>query len=134
MAPQRKRFARARSILPAAKSIMACDIGGFPRGDCAKMNRFMGFLPLLFALFVGSGCAALIYEVVWFQLLQMVIGSSAVSLGVLLGTYMGGMCLGSFLLPRVVGAALHPLRVSAALEIGIGLIGIALLFVLPYSA
>ena len=38
-------------------------------------------LPLLLLLFVGSGCAALIYEIVWFQLLQFVIGSSAVSLG-----------------------------------------------------
>ena len=58
------------------------------------------YLPALLLLFVGSGCAALIYEVVWFQLLQLVIGSSAVSLGVLLGTFMGGMCLGSLLLPR----------------------------------
>ena len=57
-------------------------------------------LPLLLLLFVGSGCAALIYEIVWFQLLELVIGSSAVSLGVLLGTFMGGMCLGSLLLPR----------------------------------
>ena len=63
------------------------------------------FLPALLLLFVGSGCAALIYEVVWFQLLQLVIGSSAVSMGVLLGTFMGGMCLGSFLLPRYVGRA-----------------------------
>ena len=52
-------------------------------------------LPALLLLFVGSGCAALIYEVVWFQLLQLTIGSSAVSMGVLLGTFMGGMCLGS---------------------------------------
>ena len=62
------------------------------------------FLPALLLLFVGSGCAALIYEIVWFQLLQLVIGSSAVSLGVLLGTFMGGMCLGSLLLPRYVSA------------------------------
>ena len=55
-------------------------------------------LPALLLLFVGSGCAALIYEIVWFQLLQLVIGSSAVSLGVLLGTFMGGMCLGSLFL------------------------------------
>ena len=56
------------------------------------------FMPALLLLFVGSGCAALIYEIVWFQLLQLVIGSSAISLGVLLGTFMGGMCLGSLLL------------------------------------
>ena len=62
-------------------------------------------LPALLLLFVGSGCAALIYEIVWFQLLQLVIGSSAVSLGVLLGTFMGGMCLGSLLLPRLISRA-----------------------------
>src|SRR6184192_3194812 len=89
------------------------------------------FLPLVLLLFVGSGCAALIYEIVWLQLLQLVIGSSAVSLGVLLGTFMGGMCLGSLLFPRVISAARHPLRVYAALELGIGAIGVALLFVLP---
>ena len=76
------------------------------------------FLPALLLLFVGSGCAALIYEIVWFQLLQLVIGSSAISLGVLLGTFMGGMCLGSLVLSSVVPARHHPLRVYAGLELG----------------
>jgi spermidine synthase len=88
-------------------------------------------LPLLLALFIGSGCAALIYEVVWFQLLQLVVGSSAVSLGVLLGTYMGGMCLGSLLLPRYVSAREHPLRVYAIIEGGIGVCGLLVLLILP---
>ena len=88
-------------------------------------------LPLLLVLFVGSGCAALIYEIVWLQLLQLVIGLTAVSLAVLLGTFMGGMCLGSFLLSRLVSARRHPLRVYAALELGIGIIGIAVLFLMP---
>src|SRR5436309_3420640 len=60
------------------------------------------YLPAIFLLFIGSGCAALIYEIVWFQLLEMVIGSSAISLGILLGTFMGGMCVGSLLMPRLV--------------------------------
>src|SRR5262245_54847377 len=88
-------------------------------------------LPALLVLFVGSGCAALIYEVVWFQLLELVIGSSAVSMGVLLGTFMGGMCLGSLLLPRVMKADWHPLRVYAGLEFGIGVTGLLLLFGMP---
>ena len=88
-------------------------------------------LPILLFLFVGSGCAALIYEVVWFQLLQLVIGSSAVSLGVLLGTFMGGMCLGSLLLPRFVSAKEHPLKVYAFLELGIGVCGLFVLFGAP---
>jgi spermidine synthase len=93
-----------------------------------KSNRH---LPLLLLLFVGSGCAALIYEVVWFQLLQLVIGSSALSLAVLLGMYMGGMCLGSLLLPRYVGAREHPLRVYAIIEAGIGICGILSLLGVP---
>ena len=87
--------------------------------------------PVVLLLFVGSGCAALIYEIVWFQLLQLIIGSSAVSLGVVLGTFMGGMCLGSLLLPKLVSTAPHPLRVYAMLELGIGLVGIAVIFFLP---
>jgi spermidine synthase len=89
------------------------------------------FMPALLLLFVGSGCAALIYEIVWFQLLQLVIGSSAVSLGVLLGTFMGGMCLGSLLLPRFVGVEQHPLRIYAYLEFGIGACALVILFGMP---
>src|ERR1051326_6749963 len=88
-------------------------------------------LPLLLVLFAGSGCAALIYEIVWFQLLQLVIGSSAVSLGLLLAAYMGGLCLGSALLPRVISRDYHPLRVYAVIELGIAVFGLAVLFGLP---
>ncbi|HVZ21323.1 MAG TPA: hypothetical protein VG871_09695, partial [Vicinamibacterales bacterium] len=93
-------------------------------------RRAAQLAPLLL-LFFGSGCAALIYEIVWFQLLQLVIGSSAVSLAVLLGTFMGGMCLGSLLLARAVSAARHPLRVYAALEFGIGLAGLLVFVAMP---
>lgn len=86
---------------------------------------------LLTVLFAGSGCAALIYELVWFQLLQFVIGSSAISLGVILGTFMGGMCLGSLLVPRWVSARTHPLRAYAWLEIGIAICGIVVLTGMP---
>jgi spermidine synthase len=92
------------------------------------------FLPILMLLFFGSGCAALIYEIVWLQLLELVIGSSGISLGVLLGTYMGGMCLGSLLLPRWISAKIHPLRVYAFLELGIGLIAILVIFGMPLIA
>jgi spermidine synthase len=90
------------------------------------------FLPVLLVLFAGSGCAALIYEVVWLQLLQLLIGSTAVSLGVLLATFMGGMCAGSLLLPRLVSGRWHPLRVYALLELGIGAIGLVVLFGMPH--
>jgi spermidine synthase len=90
------------------------------------------YLPVLLVLFAASGGSALIYEIVWYQLLQLVIGSTAVSLGVLLATFMGGLCLGSLALPRLKRAReVHPLRVYALLELGIGACGILALVVIP---
>src|SRR5207247_8985282 len=101
------------------------------RAPAVEHRSSARWLPVLLLLFVGSGTAALIYEIVWFQLLQLVVGSSAISLGVLLGTFMGGMCLGSVLLPRVVPSRHHPLRVYALLEVGIGLLGVVVLLAMP---
>jgi spermidine synthase len=96
-----------------------------------KSGAARPFLPALVILFVGSGCAALIYEIVWLQMLGLVIGGSAISLGVLLGTFMGGMCVGSLLFPRIVPRRAHPLLVYGVLELLIGLIGLLELWLVP---
>ena len=87
--------------------------------------------PTLLLLFLGSGCAALIYELVWFHVLRLVIGSSSISIAALLVSFMGGMGLGSVALPRFVPRSWHPLRVYAGLELSIGVIGLILLVALP---
>jgi len=92
------------------------------------------FYPVVLCFFIGSGFAALVYEIVWFQLLELVIGSTAVSLAVLLGTFMGGMCIGSLAFARVIPPSLHPLKVYAAIEIGIGVIAVLVLYLLPPAA
>lgn len=87
---------------------------------------------LLLSLFAASGAAALIYEVVWFHLLRFTIGSSTLSLGILLSSFMGGLCLGSLWYHRAVAVRLHPLRVYAVIEFGIGVCGILIPLVLPF--
>lgn len=89
------------------------------------------YLPLVLLLFAGSGCSALIYETVWYQTLQLAIGSTAVSLGFLLATFMGGLCLGSVAFPRLKLAGRHPLRIYAILELGIGVCAILVQFAIP---
>jgi spermidine synthase len=86
---------------------------------------------MLLILSAASGCAALIYEIVWYQLLQLAIGSTAVSLGVLLATFMGGLCIGSVGLPRLKAARQHPLRIYGVLELGIAVCGVLVLGILP---
>ena len=86
----------------------------------------------LLVLFFASGCAALIYETVWFYLVQLVVGASSISVAVLLCAFMGGMALGSWLLPRLTPKGAHPFRVVAALEAGIAILGLAIPLALPY--
>ncbi len=92
-----------------------------------QLARATKFYPLILCFFAGSGAAALIYEIVWFQLLEFVIGSTAASIAVLLGTFMGGMCIGSLAFARAVPSSLHPLKVYAAIEGSIGAIAILIL-------
>jgi len=88
-------------------------------------------LPLVLLLSAGSGAAALIYEIVWFQVLELAIGSTAVSLAVVLAAFMGGTCLGSLIVPRFVSTRGSPLRVYAGIEIGIGVCGLLVLLLMP---
>jgi spermidine synthase len=86
-------------------------------------------LPLV--VFFLSGTAALIYELVWFHLVQLVVGASSISVAALLASFMGGMALGSLLLPRIVSPARHPFRVIAVLEGAMAAIGLAMPLLLP---
>jgi spermidine synthase len=86
---------------------------------------------VLRVLFLASGCAALIYEIVWFHLLRLVIGASALSVGLVLAAFMGGMFLGSLLFSRLVSRHRNPLRVYAFLELGVGLFGLLMPVLLP---
>ena len=88
------------------------------------------FLPVLLVLFFGSGCAALIYEVVWYQMLELAIGSTTISMGVLLATFMGGLCIGSIGLPRL-RTQMHPLKMYALIEAGIAAFGLLVLVGVP---
>jgi spermidine synthase len=100
---------------------------GAPGGASNDERMF----PLVLLLFLGSGCAALMYEIIWFQMLQLVLGSSAISIAVLLGTFMAGMCIGSLALPRYVRPGRHPLRVYAVLELAIAASGLLMLVAMP---
>jgi len=89
-------------------------------------------MPALFLMLAAaSGAAALLYEIVWFQMMELVIGSTAISVGILLAVYMGGLGGGSLVFPRFARRATNPLRLYAFIELAIGLLGVAALFAMP---
>jgi spermidine synthase len=124
---KRSPSANFSSVLVVALLVLA--VGGFGFAKKRSGRRLLD--DRLRLVFLASGCAALVYEVVWFHLLRLVIGASALSVGIVLASFMGGMFLGSLLFARFVGSERHPLRVYAQLEIGIGVFGLAMPLLLP---
>ena len=123
-------MSRRSSVIQRESAATKPDVKPVQAEAPVEERGYRDLIPWLL-LFAGSGCAALIYEIVWFQLLQLVIGSSAVSLGLLLAAYMGGLCLGSVAFAKLVATRHHPMRVYALLEIGIAALGIIALFGVP---
>lgn len=122
-------------LLVAAAILLFFGIGGEKKAKGAKAGPKIVEPPSverrLQLLFAASGCAALIYELVWFHLLRLVIGASALSVGIVLASFMGGMFVGSLLFSRYVPKDKRPLGVYAVLEVGIGTFGLLIPIVLP---
>ena len=70
-------------------------------------------------LFLCSGAAALVYEVVWVRELGLVFGGSQLAVATVLSVFMGGLALGGFVLGRQVERVRRPLRLYGLLELGI---------------
>lgn len=78
-------------------------------------------LPLLL---IPSGCAALIYQVVWVRLLVLSMGGTAVSVSTVLTAFFLGMGVGSYFSARITLTPHSGLRVFAVIEAVIGFFGL----------
>ena len=79
----------------------------------------------MYAVFLLSGAAGLVYQVVWSRLLNEVFGITAHAVTAVLATFLGGLALGSLVLGRVADRTRSPLRLYGLLEIGIGVAALA---------
>ena len=76
-------------------------------------------------IFVLSGAAGLVYELVWVRDLYEVFGSTIHSVTTVVAAYMGGLGLGAWLLGWRADALTRPARLYGVLELAIGLFGLA---------
>lgn len=74
---------------------------------------------LVLTLFLLSGATALTYEVVWTRMLTLVFGATTLSVGSVLAAYMAGLALGAWYWSRRADHTTRPLRLYAALELGV---------------
>ena len=72
-------------------------------------------------LFVISGMAGLIYQIVWFKYLGLFLGNTTYAQMTVLATFLGGLALGNFLFGRKADVVKNPVRLYSLLELTIGL-------------
>src|SRR4029077_12700668 len=89
---------------------------------------------LLAALLAGSGCAALIYQTVWFRELQLIFGSSTTAIAAVTVVFMGCLGAGSWILGGRVERQSLGVRFYGKLELAISLFAAASLALLPLVA
>ncbi|MET0552691.1 MAG: spermidine synthase [Vicinamibacteria bacterium] len=85
-------------------------------------------------VFFLSGCAALMFEALWFRLATLAFGSSVWASSLVLASFMGGLALGNAWAGARGAALRRPLRMYALLELAIGVGGVALVLALPALA
>jgi len=79
---------------------------------------------ILYLLFVVSGAAGLVYEVLWASLLGGLVGGTTATHTVVLAAFMGGLALGNHFGGRWADGTIAPLRLYAYLEAVVGVFGI----------
>ena len=91
------------------------------RGGASVERAAVGSRAVVLGLFLFSGVSGLIYEVVWSRMFVLVLGTTVYAVSTVLGVFMGGLALGSWLFGRLADRpGSNGLRIYAWLELGIG--------------
>lgn len=72
---------------------------------------------LVLAIFILSGAAGLMYEVVWSRQLVLVFGNTTQAVSTILTGFFGGMAIGSFFGGRLADRVRSPLRLYGVIEV-----------------
>lgn len=96
------------------------------RVDTARKN--IGNKTLIWIVAFFSGVAGLVYEVLWFREFALRLGNTAQASALVLAAIFGGLAIGNYAGGRGTNRSSRPLRGYAAVELGMSLCGIGVLF------
>jgi len=87
---------------------------------------------LILAIFAASGACALIYQVLWIRLLNLVFGATSFAMALVLAAFMSGLGLGSLVAGRWADGLARPIRAYALLELAIAGVGALIPSIMPW--
>lgn len=85
---------------------------------------------MISAFLLLSGASALVYQVLWVRLLTLSIGSTSVSISIVLSVFFLGLGLGSYFAAALVRKFKNALKIYLSVEAGIALSAVAILPIL----
>ncbi|MFI8481694.1 fused MFS/spermidine synthase [Pseudomonas sp. NPDC078700] len=93
-------------------------------------------LPMLIPvlLLFTSGCAALVYQVLWVKQLSLVVGVEVYAITTGISAFFAGLALGGLVFGRWADRLTRPIRLYAALELIVAILGISTTYALSQSA
>jgi spermidine synthase len=103
------------------------DFRGVFESPLKELRTFPPLARVILLAFFFSGFAALIYEVTWTRLLSLTIGTSLYAFSIILGAFLMGLGVGSYLIGKYADRVSAPVSLFAFVEMGIGLLGIGLI-------
>jgi spermidine synthase len=89
---------------------------------------------VVLALFVASGAAGLIYQVVWSRELVLVFGNTTQAVATIVTAFMAGLGFGSLVGGRLAGTTRRPLRLYGLVELAVAAMAASLPFVFSWLA
>src|SRR6478735_383785 len=78
--------------------------------------------PVILMIFVLSGAAALIDEIVWSRQLVLVFGNTTQAVSAILAGFFGGIAIGSYVGGRIADRVRNPLRMYGLLELALAVV------------
>ncbi len=76
---------------------------------------------IIYLLFLLSGAASLIYQILWMRDLGLVFGNTTYATGTVLAAFMGGLGFGAYFLGKIYNNVKNPVKIYAILELIIGI-------------
>jgi spermidine synthase len=98
-------------------------------GSAAHEGRLRRQRGLVVGVFVASGAAGLVYQVVWSSQLVLVFGNTTEAIGTIVTAFMAGLGLGGLVGGWIAPRLRQPLRVYGVIEIAVG----ALALLVPWG-
>lgn len=85
-------------------------------------------------LLAASGAVALVFQVLWVKQLTLIVGVDVYAVSTGVSAFFAGLALGALALGRLADRTQQPLRLYAALELGVAVLGVSITTALPHCA